>query len=150
MRRILAVGAVCTLGIIGGLHEQYKTVEDPVRPLSHCTQNTCVGKVEGVTAIPAGRYRIVDTYSPKFKHNVLLLMDVPGFQGIRIHSGNDAEDTEGCLILGMRATPNGVAESNKALRAFNAEVRQHLKTQQVWITITNDFQGQQWQLKQAP
>ena len=125
-----------TLGLlVGGGSLAYYTVEDTVRPLVNCTPTTCVGKVPGLTAIPPGVYQIKDTYSPKYKKNVLQIMDVPGFQGIRIHSGNSADDTEGCLVLGKQRTLNGVAQSNLALIEFNAKVRDQLKSGPVSITI---------------
>lgn len=68
------------------------TLEDQVRPDGE--------KIYGKTAIPAGKYRVDITYSPKFQKMMLAVEDVPGFTGIRIHSGNDAEDTLGCILVG--------------------------------------------------
>lgn len=128
--------AAFTLGCITLSGHQYFTVEDTVRPLSACTVSSCVGKINGRTAIPAGRYRIKDTYSPRFKKYMLELQNVPGFQGIRIHSGNTADDTEGCLVLGLKRTATGVAQSNAAMAQFNSEVRAALhRGEEVWITI---------------
>jgi hypothetical protein len=136
LRRKIATAAF-TLGVltVGGTGIRYAVVEDAVRPLSECTQTTCVGKIDGKTAIPAGRYEIRDTYSLHFKRNTLELIGVPGFQGIRVHSGNTADDTEGCLILGLKATSNGVAESRIAMVQFNKEVREDLKHGLVFINI---------------
>jgi F420-dependent methylenetetrahydromethanopterin dehydrogenase len=127
---------ILTMGALGsaGLY-QYNTVEDAVRKLSNCTQTTCTGKIDGKTAIPAGRYEIRDTYSPRFKKHVLELVGVPGFQGVRIHSGNTADDSEGCLILGLKGTEFGVAESRAAMAQFNADVRKALAKGRIFIVI---------------
>lgn len=119
-----------TAGVLFTGANQYATVEDPVRELTNCTQTTCQGKIPGVTAIPAGKYEVLDTYSPRFGRNVLELRRVDGksgFVGIRVHSGATADDTEGCLILGLRGTETGVAESRRAIEQFNAEARADIK-----------------------
>ena len=68
-------------------------------------------KVKGQTAIPTGHYVINITYSPKYKRMMPLLLDVKGFSGIRIHSGNTAKDTEGCLLVGKNKKVGKVLES---------------------------------------
>lgn len=68
-------------------------------------------KVKGETAIPTGHYVINITYSPKYKRMMPLLLDVKGFSGIRIHSGNTSKDTEGCLIVGKNKKVGMVLES---------------------------------------
>jgi hypothetical protein len=57
-------------------------------------------KIKGETAIPCGIYEVAITMSPKFKVLMPILLDVPDYTGVRIHTGNDADDTEGCLITG--------------------------------------------------
>ena len=68
-------------------------------------------KVKGQTAIPTGHYVINITYSPKYKRMMPLLLDVKGFSGIRIHSGNSSKDTEGCLLVGKNKKVGMVLES---------------------------------------
>lgn len=70
-------------------------------------------KVYGKTAIPAGTYEIKMTYSPKFKCVMPLLLNVPGFEGIRIHSGNSSKDTLGCLITGKWNNSNDWISNSK-------------------------------------
>lgn len=71
-------------------------------------------KVYGKTAIPNGRYEVRITPSPRFKRDLPLVMNVPGFEGIRIHPGNNADHTEGCLLPGRRRTADQVRESKLA------------------------------------
>lgn len=74
------------------INERYfcNTLEDSVREM----------KIAGETAIPYGRYEVEVSYSPKFKRPLPLLLNVPNFEGIRIHSGNTAKDTAGCILVG--------------------------------------------------
>ena len=65
-------------------------------------------KVYGETAIPRGIYNVVFANSPKFGPDTISLLKVEGFEGIRIHAGNSAKDTEGCIIVGYRITSNGI------------------------------------------
>jgi len=64
-------------------------------------------KVMNETRIPAGRYRVALQYSPKmsphYGHDMISILNVPGFTGIRIHKGNTEEDTSGCLLVGLMA-----------------------------------------------
>ena len=88
-------------------------IEDKDRGLdSSMTESEILEKkVKGETAIPTGHYVINITYSPKYKRMMPLLLDVKGFSGIRIHSGNTAKDTEGCLIVGKNKKVGMVLES---------------------------------------
>ena len=78
------------------------TLEDKDRGLTQdMDENTIFDiKVNGETAIPKGTYKVEYTYSPKYKKYMLQVMNVPGFAGIRIHSGNNKDHTEGCILPG--------------------------------------------------
>jgi hypothetical protein len=76
------------------------TLEDAVRVDDPATPVNEGAKVYGETAIPAGTYELAITFSPKFQKDMILVKDVEGFTGIRIHSGNDIDDTTGCILVG--------------------------------------------------
>lgn len=95
----------CTRGklYLDGQFECF-TLEDTVR----------IGpKVPGQTAIPVGAYKLIVNESPRFKRRLPLLVNVPGFEGIRIHPGNTAKDTEGCLLVGDRLGSESDIESSR-------------------------------------
>ena len=84
------------------------TLEDTVRNV----------KIAGKTAIPAGKYHVKKTMSPRFKTLLPEILNVPGFTGVRIHSGNTAKDTDGCLLLGLNKTKGAVLNSKNAMAFF--------------------------------
>lgn len=81
-------------------------------------------KVFGKTAIPKGTYKVIINMSKRFKKEMPLLVDVTNFTGVRIHSGNTADDSEGCIIVGMTRTLNGVGLSRIAFNKLMARLRQ--------------------------
>lgn len=58
-------------------------------------------KLRGITAIPKGTYKVILDYSNHFKKVLPHILDVPGYTGVRIHTGNKPEDTEGCILVGL-------------------------------------------------
>ena len=100
------------------------TLEDAVREQ----------KIYGKTAIPYGKYDVVITYSPRFKQNMPLLVNVPNFEGVRIHTGNTANDTEGCILVGKSKGYDFVGGSRKAYD----ELMERIKGQKVTLEIRRD------------
>ena len=98
----------------GGLQPFCDTLEPPRRNLLNGGKWDKRLKVKGMTAIPEGRYLMRFTYSPKFGKRMFQLMDVPLFDGIRIHSGNSVKDTQGCILVGNN-TKVGRLENSRAV-----------------------------------
>jgi hypothetical protein len=74
------------------------TLEDTVREQNE--KGEIINKVAGKTAIPYGTYEIVIDYSPHFGMNMIHILNVPSFTGIRIHPGTVEADTDGCVLVG--------------------------------------------------
>ena len=106
------------------------TLEDVVRPPSV--------KIAGQTAIPFGRYRVLITPSPRFKRDLPLLVDVPFFSGVRIHPGNTAADTEGCILVGTDRAADGksITRSRQAFDNLFIKLAAALaRREQIWLDI---------------
>lgn len=110
------------------------TVEDTDRGLSQNMKNSTIEakKMYSKTAIPTGRYRVVLSYSNKFKKTLPLLKDVIGFGCIRIHSGNTADDSFGCIIVGENKIKGGVINSRATMERLMAKLKGQTE---IYITI---------------
>ena len=114
-------------------------LEDPDRGLTGTMSHEEIKKIKikGNTCIPYGIYNITITYSPRFKKNLPLLNNVKGFDGIRIHSGNKPQDTEGCLLPGFNKVKGQVIDSRVTTDKLIAQIQYVLnKGEKVTITIT--------------
>ena len=80
-------------------------------------------KIPGQTAIPPGRYHVLITPSQRFQRDLPLLVDVPGFTGVRIHPGNTVADTEGCILVGKDRQSGRVLQSRVAFEALLAQLQ---------------------------
>lgn len=92
-------------------------------------------KIYGKTCIPRGTYRLVVTMSNRFKKELPLLLNVPQFEGIRIHAGNTAADTDGCILLGRTRRNNFVENSRDAVNEFIEKLAKMLEDDEVWIEV---------------
>lgn len=92
-------------------------------------------KIHGKTAIPAGKYQVIINFSNRFKKDMPLLLNVPGFEGIRIHCGNTAEDTEGCILLGTSYGKAMVLNSRLAFDSFFPKLQALLAKGDVFLEI---------------
>lgn len=108
------------------------TCEDAVRNLN----GNCNKKIKNETAIDAGTYEVVLTFSNRFQKYLPLFLNVKCFEGIRIHGGNTAKDSEGCILIG--------AEGDMKTKIWNcaskviglvAAMKAVEKTEKIWIEI---------------
>lgn len=94
------------------------------------------GKVYGETAIPTGVYKIILNMSNRFKKLLPLLIDVKGYQGIRIHNGSTEAHTHGCLLVGFKTDQKSIWESKIALGSLMEKLKQ---SDEINICIENKF-----------
>ena len=112
------------------------TIEDTVRDINKNGKfDNGEKKIHSKTAIPYGIYEIKWTYSPRFKKYTPQLMNVPSFEGIRIHAGNTSADTEGCLILGENKQVGKVLNSKATINKFYPIIKQACSKGKVTIEI---------------
>lgn len=112
------------------------TLEDTVRDTNKSGKfDNGEQKIKGKTAIPYGTYEIKWTYSPRFKKYTPQLMNVPSFEGIRVHAGNTSADTEGCLILGENKQVGKVLNSRATINKFYPIIKEACSNGKVTIEI---------------
>lgn len=137
LKRYLS-NAKCTVGELYD-HSGFMvyTLEDVVREIPGDPVQDW--KIAGQTAIPSGRYRVMITYSMRFQRELPLLLNVPGFSGIRMHAGNGPQDTEGCLLVGLTKgdAACSIGQSRDALKMVQARISQALQHGDVWVNILN-------------
>lgn len=128
LRRPSAGGATLGELLLDYVHECW-TLEDEIRDAGV--------KVPGKTCIPPGLYRVLVTRSTRFGEDMPLLEDVPGFTGIRMHTGNKAVDTEGCILVGRTLGEAFIGESRLAYAALFPKIKAAAAGEGCWITIVN-------------
>ena len=103
-------------------------------------------KIWGATAIPAGIYKIIVNLSQRFKKFMPRLLDVPGFDGILIHSGNTDVDTHGCILVGLKISDKNTITMGTSRAAYDSlfqKIENAIKLgEEVTIEITNEFPEQ--------
>ena len=80
-------------------------------------------KIKSETAIPKGTYKVIINKSNRFKKLLPLLLNVPNFEGVRIHPGNSNHDTEGCILVGRTKSKDFIGQSRKAFESLFAKMK---------------------------
>jgi hypothetical protein len=104
---------------------QCYTLEDVVRPY----------KISGETAIPSGQYQVVITYSQAFDSYLPLLLNVPNFEGVRIHTGNNKAHTRGCILVGNTQGNDIIGSSRDAFNSLFKKMSQIGSSESIVLTI---------------
>jgi hypothetical protein len=108
--------------LIDGVWECY-TLEDIERDV----------KIKAETAIAKGTYKVIINQSNRFKRLMPLLLNVPNFEGVRIHAGNTNHDTEGCILVGRTRSKDFIGQSRKAYDSLFAKMQ---KAKEITLTIS--------------
>ena len=116
----------CTIGKLY-VDDQFEcyTLEDKVRPV----------KIPGKTAIPTGRYEVIINFSQRFQRLLPLFLNVPNFEGVRIHPGNTAADTEGCILVGETKDEGSIGQSKVAFERLFKKMKASSDTEKIFIEI---------------
>ena len=94
-------------------------------------------KIPKKSAIPEGTYRVVTTYSLRFRKYLPLLVGVPGFEGVRIHAGNTSRDTEGCILVGQNLQVGKVLWSRITMEKLMKLIENE---KEIYIIIKNTWE----------
>lgn len=132
------------------------TVKDAIISLEDTVRRPGEAKVDGETALPAGRYRVTLENSPRFGPNTMTLTGyvdgdsskglykTPGMtdthKAVRVHGGNFVTDTEGCPLVGLEYTKEGISNCAPAVDFLEAAARATIKAgREVWWEIRDAF-----------
>jgi hypothetical protein len=113
------------------INEQFHcyTLEDVVRPDGV--------KVYGETAIPGGRYKLAVTHSQRFQQRMPQILDVPRFEGVRIHAGNTHKDTLGCILVGKNQGEDRIWDCKGVYTTLLQQIDAFPAKNQVFISVCN-------------
>lgn len=99
-------------------------------------EDTCRKSLGVKPCIPSGKYEVQITYSTRFKKDMPILLNVPGYEGIRIHRGNSDIDTVGCILVGKSKDNDWIGESVLAFNELYPQIEKKLKHGKLFIEIS--------------
>lgn len=114
---------------------------------AHTMEDVCRNvKIKGSTAIPAGVFELIVGWSDRYKRLMPRLLNVPFFDGILIHPGNDTEDTAGCILVGDDdpRTKDLLDSSRKAFDRIFPSIRKLAEHGHLCIRIEGGFEAEYW------
>jgi len=94
-------------------------------------------KIQNETCIPAGEYKVIIDFSNRFQRDMPHVLNVPGFDGIRIHSGNTDKDTDGCILVGQNKIKGEVINSRDTFNKLFPLIQDAINSRdEISISIT--------------
>lgn len=90
--------------------------------------------LEPPNPIPAGTYDLAITFSPRFARLMPHVENVPGHEGILIHWGNWAKDTEDCLLVGIVIGKDFIGQSKTEFDTLFLKINDDLNDGPLTIT----------------
>jgi hypothetical protein len=93
-------------------------------------------KIKAITAIPYGKYEVIINFSNRFQKYMPLLLNVPNYEGVRIHPGNTKNDTEGCILVGNSKSLNFIGGSRVTFASLFTRMKKIEKKEKIFINIT--------------
>ena len=122
------------MGVLSVSGWNWFTLEDSVR----------MKKIDKITAIPAGHYKVIPQVSYTIKEIRPMLINVPNYYGVFLHIGNRPEETDGCILPGKNKGDNIVFDSGKAYREVCGILcAAWIEFKETWITVI-DQEGHLW------
>ncbi len=115
------------------------TIEDEDRGLTKTMplEEIKTKKQYGITGIPLGKYQVAMTFSNRFQVYMPQIMDVPGWEGVRIHTANKATELEGCIAVGLEDSSDGfMGNSKTAYTELIKQIKAVEKKEKIWLTIS--------------
>ena len=96
-------------------------------------------KLPGKTAIPYGNYEVIVNWSNRFKQPMPLLLNVPNYEGVRIHWGYSASETEWCPLVGTYdpKTSDFVSNSRSAFNLIFPKIKESLEVGKVFWNVVD-------------
>lgn len=135
-RKTFTTASTCGEMWVDGEFECY-TLEDEMREKEFVP--VALWKVGGKSAIPVGTYDVVIDRSARFNRLMPHILNVPGFTGVRIHCGNTAADTEGCILVGAEKTSDYIGHSKLAFESFFPQLQDAIQRgERCTVTVTNE------------
>ena len=127
---------------IDGFVQPYNTLEPFDAGLDSVKDSEDVIKrsklLHGKIAIPTGMYPVTLHLSPRFKHIMPLIQNVPGFDGVLFHAGNTVLDTRGCILVGYNDSVGMLSNSRDAYMSLSSNILETIKRHDVVLLHINE------------